>query len=83
MTSVVQIRGWLAEATKKGASHLVVVCDTWDHEDYPVYVMPGEDVQKRVEFYNGPNMQKVMEVYSMKKDLEAQVTSQARVWNLD
>ena len=46
-------------------THLVVVCDTFDHEDYPVYVKLGQDVRKVVAEYNGPNMQKVMEVYDL------------------
>lgn len=46
-------------------THLVVVCDTFDHEDYPVYVKLGQDVRKVVAEYNGPNMQRVMEVYDL------------------
>lgn len=46
-------------------THLVVVCDTFDHEDYPVYVKLGENVRDVVTKYNGPNMQRVMEVYDL------------------
>ena len=52
---------------------MIVVCDTYDWDDYPVYVMPTEDAQKKYSEYNGPNMQKVMEVYNLKKDIDKQV----------
>lgn len=39
---------WLEEGKEKGASHCLIVCDTWDYaegfEDFPVYVMPDENV---------------------------------------
>ena len=86
------IVGWLEEAKQKGATHLIVACDTWDHDNYPVYVMPGEDVrQKAVEhgydlennrpMENG-NMQVVDEVYSMAKPVADQL-SQRRALNFD
>lgn len=31
------IRNWLQRATKED-SHMLVVCDTFDYEDYPVFV---------------------------------------------
>ena len=72
-TSQEDIRGWLERAKEKRATHLIVVCDTFDHDDYPVFVMPGEDVHARVAHYSGNNMQTVMEVYAMHLDLEAQL----------
>jgi hypothetical protein len=41
------IRRWLKEAKKEGATHVIVVCDSFDHEDYPVPVMPGENVREK------------------------------------
>lgn len=67
------IRRWLQEAKGDGGTHLIVVCDTFDHEDYPVVVKPGEDVRKKYEEYNGPNMQRVMEVYALHLDWESQL----------
>jgi hypothetical protein len=73
-TSKEDIRRWIKSGQEQGATHLIVVCDTFDWEDYPVYVMPTDDVQKKYASYNGPNMQKVMEVYNLKKDIEKQVS---------
>jgi hypothetical protein len=80
-TTKEDLKRWFDAGKKEDATHLVVVCDTFDHEDYPVLVKPGEDVNERVSHYNGSNMQKVMEVYSYKKTWEEQ--SNGCVWNLD
>jgi hypothetical protein len=63
---------WWNRGTELGASHMIVVCDTFDHSDYPVYVQPGEDVRKAYDDYNGKNMQRVMEVYSYSRSKESQ-----------
>lgn len=76
------IREWLNEARKKGASHLIVVCDTFDYEDSPVYVLPQEDVSEEFKKYDGKNMQKVMEVYSLRRDIEEQL-SEHRAFHFD
>lgn len=43
MTTQDDIREWFLAGTELAATHLIVVCDTFDHEDYPVYVkeIPG------------------------------------------
>lgn len=69
-----EIRAWLEAGITRGATHTIVVCDTFDHEDYPVHVMPTEDVRKRYDEYNGKEMQRVMEVYALHLDLEAQLS---------
>jgi hypothetical protein len=72
-TSRDDIRTWLKAALKKGATHVIVVCDTFDHEDYPVEVVSGQDVRKVYAEHNGPNMQRVMEVYNLSMDIEKQL----------
>ena len=72
-TTKEDIQGWIKEGQDKGATHLIVVCDTFEYEDYPVYVMPGEDPIIKYNSYNGSNMQKVMEVYNLHKDLNKQL----------
>ena len=52
---------------------MIVVCDTWDHEDYPVYVQEGEDPRARAGEYTEKNMQRVMEVYALHLDMESQL----------
>lgn len=72
-TSKEDIKGWIKRGQDQGATHLIVVCDTFDWEDYPVYVMSTDNVREKYNYYNGPNMQKVMEVYNLSKDIEKQV----------
>lgn len=67
------IRKWIAEGKDQGATHTIIACDTYDWVDFPVHVMPGEDVNHKYREYNGPNMQKVMEVYAHHLDHEAQL----------
>lgn len=67
------ISKWFDHGVKMKDTHLIVVCDTYDNEDYPVYVTSKEDVHERVKHYSGPNMQKVMEVYSLVKDKQTQM----------
>lgn len=52
-TSQAEIRGWLLAGKKKNATHMIVVCDTFDHEDFPVYVLPGQDARKEYESLHG------------------------------
>lgn len=75
------IRLWLSQAKAKGAAYMLVVVDTFDYGDYPVYVLPGQDVRKRIEAYHDVNMQRVMEVYNLSLDTEQQVR-EARAWNI-
>jgi hypothetical protein len=60
-TSVDTLRNWFNTGLQQGATHMVIMCDTFDYEDYPVYVSRGEnprDVQT-------PSMGRIMECYSM------------------
>lgn len=71
-TTQEEIRQWLERGKKQNATHVVVVCDTYDWEDYPVFVTVGQDVHKTVKAYS-KDMQKVMEVYNLNMDLEIQL----------
>lgn len=81
-TTQEEIKEWLEEAKRNGSTHMLVVCDTYDYEDYPVYVKKGQNCQDVVSAYHGKDMQRVMEVYSMSKDLKEQLNVH-RSWNID
>lgn len=76
------IERWLKAGKKQGATHMIVVCDEFDWEDYPVYVPKGQDARKVYAEYQGKNMQRVMEVYSFRRDLESQL-SEPRAFHFD
>jgi hypothetical protein len=75
------IKRWFNDGKKQGATHMIVVCDTFDWDDYPVYVMPGKDVREEEKRFHG-NMQQVMEVYSFKRSWKEQ-SNGGRVFNYD
>jgi hypothetical protein len=72
-TTRAEIRRWFDNAKAAGATHMLVVCDTFDYDDYPVDVMPGECVRAVAAAHNGPNMTRLMEVYAMHLDRETQL----------
>lgn len=72
MTTKEEIDDWFEHGRKRRATHMLVVCDTFDHEDYPVFAMTPADCLAK---YKSPGvMQRVMEVY----DLDADKASQLR-----
>ncbi len=80
MTSKEDIRNWLTSddylrflgLKREDCTHMLVVCDTYDYDDYPVFVTKDEDVHEAVAEHS-KNMQRVMEVYSFNHDIEAQL----------
>jgi len=92
MTSKSEIREWLYAAKNdgmygcclgKGATHVIVAYDSFDHDDYPVFVMPGDDVQREVNRIQIPgNMQHVVEVYAMHLDIEKQLNEKL-AWHVE
>jgi len=62
------LKEWFDEGVKAKATHMIVVCDTFDYEDYPVYVKPGQDARAATAAENdGEHMKRVMEVYNLSK----------------
>lgn len=44
--SLSDIKGWLNQGIEKGATHVVVVHDLYDHDNFPLYIMPGQDARE-------------------------------------
>ena len=72
-TTKKEIEGWLESAVHSGATHVIVVCDTYEYEDYSVLVMPNDDLFHKINLYDMKDMQKVMEVYDLRQPLEPQL----------
>lgn len=62
------IRRWLNEGKERGATHVIVVSDTYDYTYSPTYVMPGEDPRQKAK-----EVGSVKEVYSLQRDIESQL----------
>lgn len=67
------IEGWFDRGVKEGATHLIVVCDGFDHDDYPAWVHPGQDFWESYDRFDGKNMQSIMEVYDLAADKATQM----------
>ena len=65
------ISAWFDRGVSERASHMVVVCDTFDWEDYPVFVKSAEEAKARYE--DRTNMQKGMEVYKLSDPKDEQM----------
>lgn len=72
------IKNWFESAEAQGATHMIVKCDTFDWEDYPVYVMPGEDPRT----VNSENPDRTMECYKISLGWESQ-SKEYRAGNWD
>jgi len=81
MASKDQIESWL-ESAKPNHTHMFVVCDTFDYDDFPVFVSCAteKDVKLRQDQENKISMQKVMEVYNLKMPVADQL-NQYRAFN--
>lgn len=71
-TTKAEIRAWFIHGKKQGATHLVVCCDTFNYTDFPIYVGKGEDPLNTANLAR-TDMLRVMEVYALHLDMEAQL----------
>lgn len=49
---------WLKEAKRQKAKYIIDICDTWDYDNYPVYISSDKELKKAKERYS-QNMQKI------------------------
>lgn len=59
------VNRWMHSGKMRGATHVVSVCDTFDYDDYPVYVYSHQNVDDVVKEYNKRSMQRVNEVITL------------------
>lgn len=76
------INVWLTKfGNKDDHSHMIVVTDTYDYEDYPVFVARGTDIHAEIEKQKAKSMVKVTEVYSYDQPLASQLNAH-RAWSV-
>ena len=76
-----EIKGWIEEAYKRDATHLIIAVDTYDYENYPVYVTANEKIQKEIEHIDNADLQNIDEVYNMSMNIDKQL-SERRAYNI-
>jgi hypothetical protein len=58
---------WIKQARKERATRILVVCDTFDYEQYPVYCRDEKEMGEKRGEYDGKNMQRVEDVIVVPK----------------
>jgi hypothetical protein len=71
-----RIGEWFDEGVARGATHMIVVSDTWDHEDAPHYVMPGKNPREEAQEIAKEEYTRVMEVYALHLPKHSQLREQ-------
>ena len=79
MTTREMISKWFDRGVADGARHMLVICDTFDHDDYPVFTKTDFDCLLKCK--NPGEMQRVMEVYDLRAD-KAEQLNERRVFRL-
>ncbi|MEV0733726.1 hypothetical protein [Polymorphospora sp. NPDC050346] len=72
-TTFEDLSRWFDQGVAQRATHLIVVCDTFDYTDFPVYVQPGEDPRAVVDHEAAKSMQGIHEVYDLRLDKATQL----------
>jgi hypothetical protein len=64
---------WFDQGVSKGMAYMIVVCDSFSYEDYPVFTCA--DVEEFGKAYKAStsNMQRVREVYDLNMDKNMQI----------
>lgn len=57
--------GWIARGLRLGATHMLVMCDTFSYEDYPVYVQPGQSLYEVESEYSCKEMQRIVDTVDL------------------
>jgi len=68
-TTKSMLRHWFDYGVAQGATHMIIKWDSFDGEDYPVYVVPGENAYDVA----AANSERTMECYDLRMDREAQM----------
>jgi hypothetical protein len=69
------IKGWVTKYfANPDVTHVIIVCDTFDWEDYPIPVTSADEAREKIAEISSPTRaEKVMEVYSKELSIESQM----------
>jgi hypothetical protein len=73
------VNRWIDTAKSKGCKFIISVCDTFDWDDFPVYIKDLNELILKVDNYNGTNMQTINEIIRINDD--GTVTENLTVYN--
>ena len=82
MTTPNDIREWIGMVKDTNEySHMMVLCDTFNYEDFPSYISKHDNAHEVVNLYGNKEFIRVMEVYNLNMDIESQIR-ESRAYNL-
>ena len=67
------VEGWVIQAKEQGYMFLIVACDRFDYDNYPIYCNSGMDCDFQLSRIRCSEMHTVDEVYDMSMDIDAQL----------
>jgi hypothetical protein len=68
-----RIQLWFREGLSKDAHHMLVITDTYEYDDYPVYVMKNEDTKKKIKEIRENESQVVQAIFDLSLDMQEQL----------
>lgn len=71
-----EIKSWFEEGLAQGAPYMFIVCDTFDWQDYPVYMINEEQARRAKTMYEKHGSgQRLMEIYDLQGSMTDQLNS--------
>lgn len=75
-TTKAELKAWFEQGVAQGSAYMIVVCDTFDWEDYPVYLPDIEQAKSAKAMYEkNSSGQRLMEIYNLRHDMHEQLDS--------
>lgn len=68
---------WIEQGKKLKATHIIVVCDTFDYDDYPVFVRNHAQLASIKKLYASKDMQRIMEIIDIRRLDDANASKRA------
>ncbi len=59
------LKQWVLKPRDPSARWVIIACDTYDHDNYPIYVGPDENIQEKAAEVRAQNMTKIDEIYDL------------------
>ncbi len=72
---------WIREAKCKKFKYIISVCDTYDHDDYPVYCINEQELLEKYKESDGKNMQRINEIIRIDPDGSVHEDLNIRTYN--
>ena len=66
-----EISSWFDRGVIDNQKYMIIVCDTFDHDDYPCFFETLESAKTKAK--NPGEMQRVMEIYDLTADKQKQI----------